>query len=107
MATQCAVAFNCRLLSVVFPKGHNNDQDLFKMTLRKVIEKDNVVGLGDRRYTHPLVISPDDVEPALQVVQASERAIVEKVFPRVNKWKFACGKVRQIPEPQSICLKII
>jgi len=107
MAVQIVVALNGTILSVHFLKGHNNDQGVFNITVHQNIEHDNVVGLGDRGYTHCLLVTPDDLPQELQHLQAAQWTVVEIVFGMVKIWEFAAGKVTQSPELQVLGLKII
>jgi len=107
MAAQLVVALNGQILSVWFSKGHNNDQGLFNITFKETLEQSNVIGLGDRGYTHSLIVSPDDVEQKLQVIQSGQRAVVEIVIGMVKIWQFAAEKVSQPPELQVLGLKVI
>jgi len=107
MAVQIVVALNGTILSVHFLKGHNNDQGVFNLTVREKIENDNVVGIGDRGYTHFLLVTPDDLPKYLQHLQAAQRTVVEIVFGMVKIWQFAAEKVTQAPELQVLGLKII
>jgi len=107
MAAQVVVALNGEILAVHLAKGHNNDQGLFNITVRKIIEQDNVVGLADRGYTHNLLVSPDDVESSLRVLQSGTRTIVEIVIGMAKVWEYAAGRVSHPPELQALGLRVI
>jgi len=106
MGAQVVVAMNGQILNVQFAKGHNNDQGVFNMTLKDIIETDNVLGLADRGYTHFLLITPDDVDQKLRVLQSGQRTLVEIVIGMVKVWQFAAGHVTHPPEFQALGLLV-
>ena len=49
------------ILCVVIALGHNNDQGVWNKTVKQNIEDANIVGLGDRGYTHSHILSPSKI----------------------------------------------
>lgn len=100
--------------SVVIALGHNNDQGLFNRTFKDYISQHNIVGLGDRGYTHPLLLTPADKpqessysELDWSKLQSDHRSPVEIINSLTKGWALAAGKVRIQPEYQAMALHII
>jgi hypothetical protein len=99
---------------VLFARGHNNDQGLFKRTFADYISRENIVGLGDRAYTHPCLLTPDTrpddsmyTEDEWSLLHAAHRAPVEIANALVKNWRFAAWKVKTNPEYQAMSLFVI
>jgi len=107
MGAQIVVTLTGRILSVHFLTGHNNDQGMFNRTIKSRVELENIIGLGDRGYSHALLVTPDDVDCSLQHLQAAFRAIVEIIVGMVKNWEYAAGKVSHPPEIQALGLKVV
>ena len=98
-----------RVLKVCLGMGHNNDQGMFKITeMEKFLEMHNIKILGDGRYHHYLLVTPDENKSReWNNKQKALRSCVETVISVSKCWEFAAGKVRINPELQQIGLMVI
>lgn len=81
-----------------------------------MIELQNILGLVDRGYQHPLLLRPDNLEVAksldllpgnFSALHAKHRAPVEIMNTIAKFFSFASNKVSQPPEFQAFTLMII
>jgi len=68
LTAQVVVSLRGLIYFVVFAYGHNNDQGVFNHTWAEMVHQLNIVGLGDRGYSHPNLLTPDDI-PQVSLIQ--------------------------------------
>jgi len=96
---------------------HINDKGMFNLGIRSYVEKNNLVGLSDRGYQHPLLIQPDNVAMATRLnnetleqfsyVHSAYRSPGEVINSLTKNWAFASTLCSQMPEFQAVSLMLI
>lgn len=103
----CSV-YGDRIFSVDLGLGHNNDQGVFKRTLKTLTERNNLRFLADLGYRHCFLIGPKNKsDPTWRVEQSALRSVVEVVCGLSQCYAVCSGKFRGSVEFQEVCLMCV
>lgn len=103
----CSLKGN-RIYAVHLGLGHNNDQGMFKRTLKEYVEKKDIRLLSDLGFNHSYLIRPEKCEEGeWRKEQCALRSVVEVVCGLAQLFAVCSSKFRGTPEFQQVCLMCV
>jgi hypothetical protein len=117
LTAQVMVSLTGVLYDVQIALGHNNDKGVFNLTVRDYLEQENLTGLADRGYSHPLLVRPDNTDiaeclgfPTVEAYgssHAAARSPAEIINSSTKSWAFASQVCGTSPEFQAFGLMTV
>ena len=96
-----------RIYAVFLGLGHNNDQGMWKKTMKDYCESNDITFLADMGYRSCKLVRPDKyTDEGWSKEQCSLRSVVEVVCGLAQQWAICGEKCKEAPEFQEVCLMV-